>query len=325
MPRRLIPRAKMFRSLRYLVAAAWFLFTVSLTGWWVIFGLQQIDNLMELDHADKARMVRQQKMLLWEGGALFLLLTAGAGALGYFMMRERREAEQVQKFLATFTHELKTPLASLRLQAEALREDLSDAPADVQRLLGRLVADTARLTLQLDNSLFLADLLSGRSGLLRGGRLAAGSETLTEDRALRMELVALTPLVGALAEHWPHLTVVCVPGVEVQADRRALESVFLNLFQNAISHGKARNIDVAASVPEQGWVLLTVRNDGTPFVGDASKLGQLFQRFYQGSGSGIGLHLVRTLMAEMGGSVTIVPSEHEFVVQLRMRGSVSGI
>lgn len=93
-------------------------------------------------------------MLLLEGSTLVISLVGGALAFYLLGLRLRRQSEAIQQFLLTFTHELKTPIASLRLQAEELGERLKDSKE--KHLLERLISDTSRLTLQLDNSLYIA-------------------------------------------------------------------------------------------------------------------------------------------------------------------------
>jgi signal transduction histidine kinase len=291
------------KPLRFVLAVVWFIFTVSLSGWWVIFGLQQIDNLMVLKHDGIEMLVRHQKMLLWEGGALFVSLVLGGSALAYFMVKERRQSEQVQRFLATFTHELKTPLASLQLQAESL-QDQRGGTEHSEKLLKRLIADTARLTLQLNNCLFVADATSRGLG----------------KRSLRIEPLSLRAALDSLSPQWPGLTVSCPHDVQLVADARGLESILQNLLQNAVTHGKASRVDVIAKEDGNGFVSITVQNEGAPFTGNRTFLGRLFARFYSGSGSGIGLYLVRTLTTLLGGSVSISPRENGFAVELLLPG-----
>ena len=137
----------------------WVVFTVTLAGWWLVFGLRQLDLLNRLKLEGAADFHRHYQMLLWEGGILILSLIGGGLALFYYARREQRRHAQVEEFFAAFTHDAKTALASLRLQAESLREDFADAGPSP--LLDRLLSDTLRLQLQLENSLFLVNLTRG--------------------------------------------------------------------------------------------------------------------------------------------------------------------
>src|SRR3954468_5949109 len=141
------------------LVALWVVFTVTLTAWWLIFGLRQLDLINQSNLENVVQLNRHYQMLLWEGGILIASLIGGGLALLYFARREQKRHAQVEEFFAAFTHDAKTALASLRLQAESLKEDLGAEP---NPLLDRLLQDTLRLQLQLENSLFLVNLPTGR-------------------------------------------------------------------------------------------------------------------------------------------------------------------
>ncbi|HVS20377.1 MAG TPA: hypothetical protein VHD88_00940, partial [Pyrinomonadaceae bacterium] len=197
-----------------LLVGLWVLFTVTLAGWWLVFGLRQLDRLKQFNLEGAADFRQHYQMLIWEGGVLIVSLVGGGIALFYYAHREQKRHAQVEEFFAAFTHDAKTALASLCLQAESLRED---SAADASNpLLDRLLSDTVRLQLQLENSLFLVNLPTGK---------------------LFVEPVMLGDLVEALRHHWPDLTITQRGDGVVLADVRALESVLANLVQNAMTHG----------------------------------------------------------------------------------------
>src|SRR5438270_10435961 len=142
------------------LVALWLLFTVTLAGWWLVFGLRQLDLIKQSNLENAVQLHRHYQMLLWEGGVLIVSLIGGGAALFYYARREQKRHAQVEEFFAAFTHDAKTAIASLRLQAESLRED-TEAIAP-NPLLDRLLSDTVRLQLQLENSLFLVNLPSGK-------------------------------------------------------------------------------------------------------------------------------------------------------------------
>src|SRR5881394_1640535 len=165
------------------LVALWVVFTVTLAGWWLIFGLRQLDLLNRLNLEGAVALHRHYQMLLWEGGILIASLIGGGLALLYFARREQRRHAQVEEFFAAFTHDAKTALASLRLQAESLQEDFAEAP---NPLLERLLRDTLRLQLQLENSLFLVNLTRGK---------------------FFPEPISLGSYIANLSHHWPDLTI----------------------------------------------------------------------------------------------------------------------
>src|SRR6266849_11093139 len=197
----------------------WVVFTVTLAGWWLIFGLRQLDLLNRLNLEGAVALHRHYQMLLWEGSILIASLIGGGLALFYYARREQKRHAQVEEFFAAFTHDAKTALASLRLQAESLREDFANAGPSP--LLERLLSDTLRLQLQLENSLFLVNLTRGK---------------------VFVESIGFGDQITTLRHHWPSLTITQTGDAIVKADARALESILTNLIQNAVTHGGATHV-----------------------------------------------------------------------------------
>jgi len=256
-------------------------FTVTLAGWWLIFGLRQLDRLNRLNLEGAVDLHRHYQMLLWEGGILIASLIGGGLALFYYARREQKRHAQVEEFFAAFTHDAKTALASLRLQAESLREDFANA--EPSPLLDRLLSDTLRLQLQLENSLFLVNLTRG---------------------ALFVETIRLGERIDALRHHWPELTITQDGDGVTMADARALESILTNLVQNSVTHGRATQVEVSAKQSGDGRLIVRVTDNGCGFQGDSSQLGRLFVRHARSSGSGVGLYIARQLLKRMNGAIS---------------------
>jgi signal transduction histidine kinase len=258
----------------------WVVFTVTLAGWWLVFGLRQLALLNRLNLEGAADFHRHYQMLLWEGGILIISLIGGGLALFYYARREQKRHAQVEEFFAAFTHDAKTALASLRLQAESLREDF--AGAEPNPLLDRLLSDTLRLQLQLENSLFLVNLTRG---------------------AFFLEPISLSDRVDTLRHHWPALLITQSGDGVIMADARALESVLTNLVQNSVTHGQATEVGVSVKRGGDGRLSVRVSDNGHGFHGDLNELGKLFVRHTRGSGSGVGLYIVRQLVKRMNGTI----------------------
>ena len=88
-----------------------------------------------------------------------------------------------------------------------------------------------------------------------------------------------------------------------------------NLIYNAKVHGKATEVNISLSNKNNGQTL-QVSNNGSPFKGDENKLGELYYRHNPSSGSGLGLHIVSSLMKSMGGNVKF--SNNPFKVDLHL-------
>src|SRR2546423_975538 len=275
------------------LVALWVVFTVTLAGWWLVFGLRQLDLIKQSNIEVGKQLERHYQMLMWEGGILIASLIGGGLALFYYAKREQRRHAQVEEFFAAFTHDAKTALASLRLQAESLREDFAESEANP--LLERLLSDTLRLQLQLENSLFLVNLPRGKFFL---------------------EPIRLRDRVEALRMNWPDVNISLTGDAEVMADARALESVMTNLVQNSFIHGHANEVNINVR-RRDGRVSVTVIDNGQGFKGDLGQLGKLFVRHARSSGSGVGLYIVQQLAKAMNGTIQFCSGEEGgFVAEL---------
>jgi len=284
-------------------AGVWMVFNLSLAIWWMIFGLKQAAALQEIHHSALIDAVKQQTMLISEGLILIISLLLGGGALLYYTALERRRSFQIKEFFATFSHDLKTALASLRLQAETLSEDLKGQVTSP--VLERLLKDTVRLELQLENSLQIAN---------------------ADSSVLFLENLSFMKLLQMLKHQWPTLQLSAdLKGHDdclIRADHRALESIFKNLTQNAIIHGGAGKVSFEFSEEGEDGVQIIIEDDGKGFEGDAKHLGKIFTRHSRTSGSGVGLYLVKTLTQAMGGTLDFDRTKlPRFSVVIHLKGA----
>lgn len=76
-----------------------------------------------------------------------------------------------------------------------------------------------------------------------------------------------------------------------------------NLIQNALTHGDATEIDINVAAGRKGQASISISDNGSGFAGDFQQLGKLFVRHGRGSGSGVGLYIVRQLIKRMNGDI----------------------
>ena len=266
--------------LLYFGAVIWLLLTVTLAGWWMWFGLAQAQQLGSLSAPEGPRLQQVQRMIVWEGITFIGLLIAGGAALVVSIRREQARQHAVEAFFMAFTHDLKTALASLQLQAESLIEDVPEA-ADHPNM-ARLLKDAVRLGVQLENSLYFAQ----------------------PDGHLLVEPVSLAASVRRTAADWPELDVQVEGDATVLADARALESVWRNLLQNAVVHGSATRVTVHVMQRPDGRVEVTAVDDGRGAPAPVVRmLGRPFKRPAATSGTGVGLFVSRQLARRMNGDL----------------------
>jgi signal transduction histidine kinase len=216
-------------------------------------------------------------------------------------LTELRRLEDVRRdFVANVSHELKTPLTSIRGYVETLLSD--ELPADMQRQFLDVVQKNAeRLHRIVEDLLDLSRLESGgwRPELRTVVPLDVARDVWTTC-AERADAKSLTFHASG-------------DGVPVVADPGGLRQVLTNLYDNAIRHtpaGGAISVRVhRASSNGAPWAVLEVQDTGTGIPRDA--LARVFERFYRvdparsraEGGTGLGLSIVKHMVERMGGAV----------------------
>ncbi len=234
----------------------------------------------------------------WEG-AFFLAVLLASMAVVYRAVREEDDLRRRQEqFLAQVSHELKSPLASLRLSAETL--SLRDPPAERRaELVQRLLADLGRLQRMIANLLDTSRLASPEMG------------SVAERVVLADEVSAVVAELRDLALEGATQVVADVPGeLVVLADPEGVRTVLRNLLHNAIKATSGGGAVAVQANRHDGVVRLDVRDDGIGFPPNEAK--KVFEKFYRvegdprtrPGGTGLGLYLVRRCVQLDGGTVT---------------------
>lgn len=265
----------------------WFAFTFSLVAWWWVFFLQLLST-------EQTRF----RMIAWEGSILLTAIAIGGVGLLILSIRDEKRHRQLKVFFATFSHDIKTSIARLRLQAEVIEEELD---RNSNPIIKRLIEDIQRLDLQLENSLLLAS---------------------TEKENLLSEEIQLSDLFSSLRNEFPELAIELNRDALVLGDRRALLSVFKNMLHNSVLHGKANTVKIFVA-GDSGNVTIDVKDNGLGFKGPITSLGAELLISQQPQSNGIGLLLTSRLVQAMGGKIVFSSKENEgFVCTVRMRGQV---
>lgn len=301
------------RSLRWLsiVAIVWVLLLFVLMGWWGWVVHSQAQRIAELQAlaspsspTASERPLGTLRMLMWEGGTYFVLLAGVSGALIWLYWRDKRRTNALQAFLASVTHELKTPLTSIRLQAESLAETSQANP-----LIERLLEDTSRLEAQVEKTLELARLEGGGALALQPLPIVIWLQRFCRSGAR----------IGSVT-----IDVEAPGGADrplVLADPSALQIIFRNLVENTARHSQAQNARARVRIDRgKETICVSFADDGEGFNGDERKLGALFFRGTRSQGAGVGLYLVQSLMHLMGGRAEFnVGANQGFEARLHFR------
>jgi len=231
----------------------------------------------------------------------FAMIIAGIIVYTVFLVREIRRSEQHDSFINAVTHELKTPIASIRLYLETLQSrEVSDTQRrDFYRVM---LADTDRLQ-QTVEQVLKAGIAGQRASVLHRGPvdISALAQETAETARLRHHLAA-DAIVVAVATASPS-------GLLVDGDADELRTAISNLLDNAVKYSRDQihvAVEIAAPSPDTVWVRVRDRGVGIP----RAQLKRIFNRFYRFQthgfkvkGTGLGLFIVRSIVKQHGGRV----------------------
>jgi two-component system OmpR family sensor kinase len=227
------------------------------------------------------------------------------------LARRAASEARLRRFAADASHELRTPLASIRGYAELARRHPGPIPGEVSHALERVEAESARMSLLVDELLLLARLDAGRP---------LGSEPVDLSR------LAIDATSDARAAGQDHKWVLELPDepVLVRGDEHRLHQVIANLLSNARTHTPAGTTVTVQLAATRDQVELSVTDDGPGIPAELQP--ELFDRFVHGNsvraqtsgGTGLGLAIVDAVVTAHQGSVSMTsrPGHTRFVITL---------
>ncbi|OBH49567.1 cell wall metabolism sensor histidine kinase WalK [Mycobacterium sp. E2479] len=309
------------------LTAAALLLTAGLTVWVVGYTLRPLRRLAAIaagvaampltgdDHRISVRVPPQdtnpQNEVGIVGHTLNRLLDNVDGALAHRVDSDMR----MRQFITDASHELRTPLAAIQGYAELTRQDSSALPPTTEYALARIESEARRMALLVDELLLLS-------------RLGEGQDLQSED--VDLAEVVSNAVNDATVAASTHRWVKELPSepVWVRGDHARLHQLVSNLLSNAHVHTPpgvtvTTEITCRHTGPEAPCAELTVTDDG-PGI-DPELLPKLFERFVRadksrsnGTGNGLGLAIVSSIVKAHHGSVTAESDESSTVFRVRL-------
>jgi signal transduction histidine kinase len=244
----------------------------------------------------------REGVLLFFGIVFFALIIAGMVVNTIFLVRELRRSEQHDSFINAVTHELKTPVASIRLHLQTLQRR---ALPELQRqeFYQLMLSDTDRLTETVEQV-----LRAGRAGDKKAGRDKAQIDfgQLVQDcmdatRARHHLQPEAIRYEGASSNG---------SGLTVRGSAEDLRTAVINVLDNAVKYsGESVDVVVSLETPDEKRIVLRVRDQGVGIPPDDMK--RIFRRFFRVAhrslahvkGTGLGLFIVKAIAEKHGGKV----------------------
>jgi two-component system, OmpR family, sensor histidine kinase SenX3 len=236
------------------------------------------------------------------GIILFAVLVAGVTLNTIFLVREVRRNERQNSFLNAVTHELKTPIASIRLYLETLQRRQLDE-TQRQEFYQIMLSDSDRLLATVEQVLKAGEL---------GQRARQLNRTLIDLEPLVADCIAITLQRHHLAPE--AILLEPVPGavrIHTTGIPEDLRTAVLNLLDNAVKYSP-NGVHIRCSLAITGYTWATLRITDSGLGLPSNQLKRIFNRFYRVpgrdmlkiKGTGLGLFLVRNIARQHGGDST---------------------
>jgi len=242
---------------------------------------------------------RNSVLALVLGIPFFFILVVGVILNTIFLVREVRRNERHDSFINAVTHELKTPIASIRLYLETLQQrDVTEEQR--QQFYSTMHQDTDRLIATVEQ-------------VLKAGEIGQRARSRVR---MPIDMVKLTEECITITRSRHHLAEVAIEleapdyttALRVRGNPDEIRTIVMNVLDNAVKYSKHNpQILVRVSLEFGAWVQVTVKDKGIGIP--PAHLKRIFRRFYRVpnlstmrvKGTGLGLYLVRALAREHGG------------------------
>ena len=283
-------------SLLIVISTITVLLTVALLVGWTLVIVQNMGA---------RRAVSGSVWLLVGGIAFFVVIMSVVVLFSVFLVREILEVRRQETFIDSVTHELKSPLASIKLCLDTLaRSELSQSQREHLRHM--MLSDVERLSIFVDDILVASRIAHGlRAQQWTAVNVPALVQRCVEGMQRRYELDD-----AAIRIEVP-------TGLTIHTDPTALETVLKNLLDNAVKYSTPPpRVTVQVEPDDAKHIRIEVRDEGIGI--ERPQLKRIFKRFYRvpsddvysRSGTGLGLYVVAALVRNLGGKIAAHSEGH---------------
>lgn len=253
------------------------------------------------DNTLKEKLSKRNRQYTSEGVTFLLIIIMGAGIVYTALRRTQLLSKQQQNFMLSITHELKSPIAAVKLNLETIgKRKLTEE--QLQTLVGRSIKESNRLN-DLCNNLLLASQL--QSAQFKPASERINLTDIVEDTLQQFAYRDAHIIASEVEED-----------VFIAGDKLLWRLVISNLLENAIKYTPPKStIEVKLSKTEEEEALLQVVDNGAGIKDEEKK--KIFQKFYRigneesrnTKGTGLGLYIVSEIVNRHKGSIEIRDNE----------------
>ncbi|WP_440085939.1 sensor histidine kinase [Streptosporangium sp. LJ11] len=242
-----------------------------------------------------------------EAGRLGLALNAMLGQIEAAFRERTASEERLRRFIADASHELRTPVASVRGYAELFRRGAANRPGDLAKTMARIEAEAEHMGVLVHELLLLAELDERRP--------------LEREPVDLADLAAEAVAASAAVDLGRPLALRATGPVLIRGDRTRLRQALDNLLVNVRTHTPAGTAATVTVRAEGDDAVVEVRDEGPGL--SAVQAVRAFERFYRAdptrrSGTGLGLAIVAAVAAAHHGHARALPSDSGAAFELRL-------
>ncbi len=245
----------------------------------------------------QAKYKRQKVMILSEGAVFVMLLLFGLWRVRRTFLREMELAELQRNFLLSITHELKSPLSTIKISMQTLIKRKLE-PDKMEKLISNSLMDVERLNSLVDNILFAAKIERDEPGFANEELNASEIVDVISER---------------FSENKKAITVNrhIEPDIFLQSDITGFTSVVINLLENAVKYSEPDTFIDVGLQRQDGKVILSVADQGAGIP--VEERDKIFQKFYRvgnedtrrAKGTGLGLYIVKRFVEIYKGDISL--------------------
>ncbi len=246
-------------------------------------------------------------MVIGEGSVFFILLALGFWYIKRTVVRELRLARMEKTFLLSVTHELKTPIAAIKLQLETMKARQL-TPEQSAQLVGNALLETRRLQSLSENILIATRLDQKHAALLSEN---VNLSILVAEEIQRFSSFTSTSFISDIQN-----------GLMVQGDEQMISALVANLLDNAVKYAGSSEV-IIELFAHQAEIRLEVSDHGVGIPHDEKS--KVFDKFYRvgseetrtSKGTGLGLYICSNIVRLHHGKISIAdnhPAGSIFVV-----------
>ena len=221
---------------------------------------------------------------------------------------EKEAIENNKTVIATISHDIKTPIASIRAYTEALKLNMDSTPERKNRYLSVIIKKCDEVS-KLTNDLFLHSL--------------SDLEKLEITCSLHKSDIVIPEILESIVSNQIEVNIANeIPKCNISVDIKRLEQVFENIISNSIKYSYGEKIDIDFKTDNS--YLICSLNDYGKGISDED-MPFIFEKFYRGKdtgtkpGAGLGLFIVKYIMGQMNGDVSVTNRNDGLTVTLKIK------